>query len=82
MLFTGYDVEVSPILGPLRRKNHAYNDGVRAHRGTATVPWWWTMPAFAAYAKSRMWGPDRLHMSKAGHKYLAAQVLDILEVPH
>ena len=29
-----------------------------------------------------MWDSDRLHMSKAGHKYLAAQVLDHLGVPH
>ena len=29
-----------------------------------------------------MWDSDRLHMSKAGHKYLAGQVLDQLGVPH
>ncbi|MFL4478620.1 SGNH/GDSL hydrolase family protein [Paeniglutamicibacter sp. ORCA_105] len=81
VLFTGYDVEVSPILGPLRRKNHAYNDGVRliaAKYGAVLVDY----AAFNAYADSRMWGPDRLHMSKAGHKYMAARVLDVLEVPH
>ncbi|ALV45610.1 lipase [Arthrobacter alpinus] len=81
VLFTGYDVEVSPILGPLRRKNHAYNDGVRliaAKHGAMLVDY----ASFSVYANSRMWGPDRLHMSKAGHRYLAARVLDILEVPH
>ncbi|QXQ11942.1 SGNH/GDSL hydrolase family protein [Paeniglutamicibacter sp. Y32M11] len=81
VLFTGYDVEVSPILGPLRRKNHAYNDGVRliaAKYGAILVDY----ANFSAYATSRMWGPDRLHMSKAGHKYLAARVLDVLAVPH
>ena len=81
VLFTGYDVEVSPILGPLRRKNHAYNDGVRliaAKYGAVLVDY----ATFTAYANSRMWGPDRLHMSKAGHKYLAARVLDVLAVPH
>ncbi|RAX46940.1 SGNH/GDSL hydrolase family protein [Arthrobacter sp. AQ5-05] len=81
VLFTGYDVEVSPILGPLRRKNHAYNDGVRliaAKYGAVLVDY----ATFDSYANTRMWGPDRLHMSKAGHKYLAARVLDVLGVPH
>lgn len=81
VLFTGYDVEVSPILGPLRRKNHAYNDGVRlvaARYGAVLMDY----ADFSAYADTRMWGPDRLHMSKVGHKYMAARVLDVLEVPH
>ncbi|POH73614.1 SGNH/GDSL hydrolase family protein [Arthrobacter glacialis] len=81
LLFTGYDVEVSPLLGPLRRKNHAYNDGVRriaAKHGAVLVDY----AELGAYANPRMWGPDRLHMSKAGHKYLAAQVLDALGVSH
>ncbi|MGO2540998.1 SGNH/GDSL hydrolase family protein [Specibacter sp. AOP5-B1-6] len=81
VLFTGYDVEVSPLLGPLRRKNHAYNDGVRAlatKYGAVLVDY----AAFAAYTNPRLWGPDRLHMSKAGHKYLASQLLDRLDVPH
>ncbi|MHA7304789.1 SGNH/GDSL hydrolase family protein [Arthrobacter sp. TMN-49] len=81
ILFTGYDVEVSPLLGPLRRKNHAYNDGVRrvaATYGAILVDY----SGFEAYTNPRMWGPDRLHMSKAGHKFLAAQVLNTLGVPH
>ncbi|MEO6531676.1 MAG: SGNH/GDSL hydrolase family protein, partial [Specibacter sp.] len=81
VLFTGYDVEVSPLLGPLRRKNHAYNDGVRriaGKYGAVLVDY----ASFTAYANPRMWGPDKLHMSKAGHKYLAARVLDTLGVPH
>lgn len=81
VLFTGYDVEVSPLLGPLRRKNHAYNDGVRriaVKYGAVLVDY----ATFQAYTNPRMWGPDRLHMSKAGHKYLAARVLDTLGVPH
>lgn len=81
VLFTGYDVEVSPLLGPLRRKNHAYNDGVRriaAKYGAVLVDY----ATFEVYANPRMWGPDKLHMSKAGHKYLAARVLDTLGVPH
>lgn len=81
VLFTGYDVEVSPLLGPLRRKHRAYNDGVRniADRYGAVVV---DYANFEAYADPRMWAPDRLHMSKAGHKYLAARLLETLGVPH
>lgn len=81
VLFTGYDVEVAPLLGPLRRKNHAYNLGVRsiaAKHGALLVDY----ATFSAYTNPRMWGPDRLHMSKAGHKYLAVKVLETLGVQH
>lgn len=81
VLFTGYDVEVSPILGPLRRKNHAYNDGVRliaARHGAILIDY----AAMNVFENPRMWCADRLHMSKHGHKYLAARVLEVLAVPH
>jgi lysophospholipase L1-like esterase len=81
LLFTGYDVEVSAVLTPLRRKNHAYNDGVRriaARHGAVVVDF----ATFDAYRNPHFWCPDRLHMSKAGHKYMAGKVLDILGVPH
>lgn len=81
LLFTGYDVEVSPFLAPLRRKNHAYNDGIKqiaAKHGAIVVDY----AALTAYRSPRMWCSDRLHMSKRGHKYLAAHVLEILEVSH
>ncbi|MHA7262808.1 SGNH/GDSL hydrolase family protein [Arthrobacter sp. TMN-37] len=81
LLFTGYDVEVSPALRLLRKRHAVYNDGVRAiadRYGAALVDYW----AMDAYQDRRMWASDRLHMSKAGHKYMAAQVLDQLEVGH
>ncbi|WP_159803339.1 SGNH/GDSL hydrolase family protein [Arthrobacter zhaoguopingii] len=81
LLFTGYDVEVSPALRLLRKRNHAYNDGVRAiadRHGAVLVDFW----AMDAYRDRRMWAADRLHMSKAGHKYMAAQVLNLLGVRH
>lgn len=80
LLCTGYDVEVSAVLEPLRRKNHAYNDGVRflaAKYGAVLVDY----ATFDAYRSPHMWGADRLHMSKSGHKYFARQVLEILDVP-
>ncbi len=29
-----------------------------------------------------MWAPDRLHMSSAGHGYMAKNVLEVLGAPH
>lgn len=81
LLFTGYDVAVSPLLAPLRRKNHAYNDGVRRiaeKYGAVLVDY----AACEAYADHRMWAVDRLHMSRSGHKHLAAVLLELLDVPH
>lgn len=81
VLFTGFDVKVSAVLEPFKKRNTLYNQRVREIAGTygaVLVDYW----CFDAYKDSRMWAPDRLHMSKAGHKYLAAQVLDHLNVPH
>ena len=81
VLFTGFDVKVSAVLEPFKKRNTLYNQRVRelaAKYGAVLVDYW----CFDAYKDSRMWAPDRLHMSKAGHKYLAAQVLDHLDVPH
>jgi lysophospholipase L1-like esterase len=82
LLFTGYDIPVSPTLRRLfQRRNHLYNEAVRriARDYDAVLVDYWS---FDRYDDRRMWAPDRLHMSKAGHKYLASRVLDILDVPH
>lgn len=81
VLFTGYDVKVSAVLEPLKKRNALYNERVRelaAKYGAVLVDYW----CLDAYHDRRMWAPDRLHMSKAGHKYMASQVLDHLGVPH
>ncbi|WP_395399926.1 SGNH/GDSL hydrolase family protein [Arthrobacter sp. UC242_113] len=81
VLFTGFDVKVSAVLEPLKKRNTLYNRRVReiaAKYGAVLVDYW----CFEAFHDRRMWDTDRLHMSKAGHKYLAAQVLDHLGVPH
>ncbi|WP_345448010.1 SGNH/GDSL hydrolase family protein [Arthrobacter gyeryongensis] len=81
VLFTGYDVKVSAVLEPFKKRNALYNERVRelaAKYGAVLVDYW----CFDAYHDRRMWASDRLHMSKAGHKYMAAQVLDHLGVPH
>jgi lysophospholipase L1-like esterase len=81
VLFTGFDVRVSALLEPLKKRNAVYNRRVRevAARYEAVLVDYW---CFDAFYDSRMWDSDRLHMSKAGHKYLAGQVLDQLGVPH
>ncbi|MEE2524623.1 SGNH/GDSL hydrolase family protein [Pseudarthrobacter sp. J75] len=81
VLFTGYDVKVSAVLEPLKKRNAIYNQRVRelATKYNAVLVDFW---CFEAYHDPRMWAPDRLHMSKAGHKYMAARVLDHLGVPH
>lgn len=81
VLFTGFDVKVSAVLEPLKKRNTAYNRRVReiAGRYNAVLVDYW---CFDAFHDRRMWDSDRLHMSKAGHKYLAGQVLDHLGVPH
>ena len=81
VLFTGFDVRVSPLLEPLKKRNTFYNQQVRAiaeKHGAVLVDYW----CLDAFHDRRMWDSDRLHMSKAGHKYLAGQVLDHLGVPH
>jgi lysophospholipase L1-like esterase len=81
VLFTGFDVKVSALLEPLKKRNTFYNERVRAiaHKHGAVLVDYWCLDAFH---DRRMWDSDRLHMSKAGHKYLAGQVLDQLGVPH
>ena len=81
VLFTGFDVKVSALLEPLKKRNTFYNQQVRAiaeKYGAVLVDYW----CLDAFHDRRMWDSDRLHMSKAGHKYLAGQVLDQLGVPH
>jgi lysophospholipase L1-like esterase len=81
VLFTGFDVKVSAVLELLKKRNTIYNQRVReiaAKFGAVLVDYW----CLDAFHDRRMWDSDRLHMSKAGHKYLAGQVLDQLGVPH
>jgi lysophospholipase L1-like esterase len=81
VLFTGFDVKVSAVLELLKKRNTLYNQRVRAIAANydAVLVDYWSLDAFH---DRRMWDSDRLHMSKAGHKYLAGQVLDQLGVPH
>jgi len=81
LLFTSYDLRLSPLLEPLRVRNNQFNRGIRqvALEYDALLVDHWAM---RAYTHPRMWEPDRLHMSRHGHRYLAAAVLRTLEVDH
>lgn len=81
VLFTGYDIKISAVLELLKKRNTVYNQRVRlvAAKYNAVLVDYWCLNAFQ---DRRMWDSDRLHMSKAGHKYLAGRVLDQLGVPH
>lgn len=81
VLFTSYDLRLSPLLEPLRVRNNQFNRRVRqvAQEYDALLVDHWAM---RAYAHPRMWEPDRLHMSRHGHRYLAAAVLRTLAVDH
>jgi len=81
LLFTGYDVPLVPARQLFRNRNAFYNERVRhiaAAHGATLIDYW----AFPGFEDRRMWSPDRLHMSKPGHRFVAAQVLDTLGVPH
>jgi lysophospholipase L1-like esterase len=81
LLFTSYDLRLSPVLEPLRLRNNQLNRRIRQvaldHDALLVDHW-----AMRAYAHPRMWETDRLHMSRHGHRYLAAAVLRALGVDH
>jgi lysophospholipase L1-like esterase len=81
VLFTSYDLRLSPLLEPLRGRNDQLNGRIRQvaldHDAVLVDHW-----AMRAFAHPRMWEPDRLHMSRHGHRYLAAAVLRALRVDH
>lgn len=83
LLFTGFDIPLHPVLEPFKRRNWAFNDHVRSlarrYPESVTLVDYWT---WDAYRDRRMWDIDKLHMNRAGHRYMAIQVLNILGVRH
>jgi lysophospholipase L1-like esterase len=77
ILFTGSDPIDSPVIRRLRGRIAAYNEHIHAIAGArgAFVVDLWTMPILRDW---RMWEPDRLHMSPAGHRRVALAVLETL----
>lgn len=83
LLFTGFDVPLHPLLEPFKRRNWAFNDNVRRlarqYPDSVTLVDYW---AWDAYGDRCMWDIDKLHMNRAGHRYMAIQILNILGVRH
>lgn len=62
LLFTGYNVPLSPLLEPLKVRTAIYNRSIRriaAKYQTLLVDYW----CFEKFQDPRMWAPDRLHMA-------------------
>ena len=81
VLFTGYDVKVSAVLEPFKKRNALYNERVRelaTRYGAVLVDYW----CLDAYHDRRMWASDRLHMSKPDTNTWRRRSSDHLGVPH
>ncbi|WP_182359305.1 SGNH/GDSL hydrolase family protein [Tomitella gaofuii] len=81
LVFTAYDAGWAPVFRRLRGRTAIYNELLRpaAAQAGADLVDYWNMRGFD---DTRMWGTDRLHMSPWGHTLMAAEVLDVLGVPH
>lgn len=83
LLFTGFDIPVHPLLAPMKRRNWRFNERVRElareyPQSVTLVDYW----RWGEYADRRMWDIDKLHMNRAGHRYMAIQILEILGARH
>ncbi|TDX76685.1 lysophospholipase L1-like esterase [Rathayibacter sp. PhB151] len=81
VLFTGFDIPFLPAPRMFVKRNRVYNSAVRRiarERGAVLVDYW----RMQVFRDAAMWSSDRMHLSKRGHRVLAAQVLDVLGVPH
>ncbi|MBM6620494.1 SGNH/GDSL hydrolase family protein [Micrococcaceae bacterium RIT802] len=81
LLFTGFDIPLHPVFEPMRRRNQVFNAHVRdlaAEHGATLVDYW----TWDVYRDRRMWNTDKLHMNRAGHRYMAIRILEILGVEH
>lgn len=81
LVWTGYDLGWAPVFGKLRGRVAIYNELVRevADRHGATIVDYWRL---SEYRDPRMWDVDRMHMSSAGHRRMAIEVLDTLDIEH
>ncbi|TWE11462.1 SGNH/GDSL hydrolase family protein [Rudaeicoccus suwonensis] len=81
VLFTAFDPTAAPVWEPVRRRLAFFNGCVRdLARDTGAVLI--DHALYEDFRDRRMWSADRIHMSKAGHKRMAAHVLQQLGIPH
>lgn len=79
--FTTFVPQASGLLKPLVRRVGAFNDAVRDLAATHDV----TLvdhDAMREFDDKNLWSLDRIHMSRPGHKRMAAAVAERLGVPH
>lgn len=81
LVFSAYDAGWAPVFRKLRGRCAIYNELLReaVDNAGATLVDYWRMDGFD---DTRMWDSDRLHMGPLGHTLMAAEVLDLLGVPH
>ena len=79
VLFTGADPRNVPILRRIRPKVIVYNNHLRAiaDRHGCVVADLWSLSTLYDW---RAWSEDRLHLSAAGHRLVAAYVAELLGV--
>jgi lysophospholipase L1-like esterase len=79
--FTAYDTGGKSVFGALRGRFAVYNELLREvveKRNLVLVDFW----RMRIFRERRMWEFDRMHMSSAGHVYMAIEVLRALGVEH
>lgn len=81
VVFTTFDSTTSPVLEPVRRRISFYNNTVRELSMSYNAILL-DHTRLQVFRDRRMWAPDRIHMSRHGHKVLAAEVLKTLGIPH
>lgn len=81
VVFTAFDVRTTRLLSPLVRRVLTYNDAVRdlaATHGATLVD----HARVRDFEHPALWAPDKIHMSRWGHKRMAALVADAIGVSH
>ena len=81
VIFTGIDVNFTPVFRPFRGKVAIYNENIRAvaDKYDCIVADQW---ALETIQDTRFFAADRLHMNALGHHEVARMVLRALNVPN
>jgi lysophospholipase L1-like esterase len=80
-VFTVFDPRTTAMLEPLRRRLSVFNDTVRVlarESGAVLVD----HALMREYDDPRLWAPDKIHLSRPGHKRMAAAVLETMGWEH
>jgi lysophospholipase L1-like esterase len=80
LIFTGFDPRMFPVIRLLRGRIAAYNmhlRGIADSSGCDLVDLW----SMRALKDIRVWSPDRLHLTTAGHRQVARRACEVLGIP-